>query len=96
MDWRIDYKDQIITGSSRDAWIRAPDEGVQVVTVMQKPSFPYPNRRVTGYVHCIREGRTLYTGVDKYDPLDYGHVKFGSLLSDNEYSKVWDRAYGNG
>ncbi len=96
MDWRIYYEDQVVTGSSKEAWIKAPDGGVQVVTVMEEPSFPYPDRRITGYVHCLKEGRMLYTGVDEYDPLGYGHVKTGLLVDDSKYWIAWERAYGNG
>jgi len=94
MNWRIYYKDAVISGSSKQEWVEAPDEGVQVVVMLEPPSRPYPDRRSTGFVFSGRTDYTFYTGVDQFDPLGYG-VKTGAWLSDEDYARVWERAYGD-
>jgi len=93
MAWRIYYKDAVVSGTTQQEWIDAPDIGVQVVAVMQPVLPPYPDRRKTGFVFCGRKDRILYTGVDQYDPLGYGHIKTGLLIGDNKYRAAWERAY---
>lgn len=95
MFWKIYYKNSVISGSTKKAWIKARSDGVQVVVVMQPPTPPYPDRVKTGFCFCGRADRAFYTGVNEYDPLRYGHIKSGSLLSDLKYAKVWERAYGD-
>ncbi len=95
MKWRIYYQDVVVSGASKQEWIKAPDDGVQVVVAMQPPSRPYPDRSKTGFVFCGRNDRTFYTGVDRFDPFGYGHMKAGSLLSDKDYAQTWGRAYGD-
>lgn len=95
MRWRIYYADGVVSGFTRKAWIAAPDTGVQVVAIMEAPARPYPDRRVTGFLYCGRADRTFYTGVDEYDPLSYGHIKRGSLLSKPDYDAVWEHAHGD-
>lgn len=94
--WRIYFGDgSIAEGSTGRQWRRARNDDVQVVVVFTPPPQPAPDRFVTGYVGCGRKDRTFYTGVDEYDPLDYGTVKRGRLISDEDYLAIWGRAYGN-
>ena len=95
MDWRIYYENSVVSGSTWKEWIKARDEGVQVVVAMQSPAPPYPDRVEAGFCFCGKTDRTFYTGANQYDPLGYGHMKFGALLSDKEYLKVWEMAYGD-
>ncbi len=95
MNWRIYYKDAVISGASQAEWFEAAAEGVQVVALMRPPTSPYPDRVKTGFVFSGRSDRTFYTGVDQYDPLGYGYVKTGLLLPDEDYARVWERAYGD-
>ncbi len=95
MRWKIYYEDLVVSGSTRKQWIEAPNDGVQVVVVMQPPTPPYPDRVKTGFCFCGKADRTFYTGVSQYDPLGYDHKKSGLLLPDDEYLKVWERAYGD-
>ena len=94
--WRIFYGDgRVSEGSTGRQWRRARDDDVQVVVVLAPPPVPPPDRFATGYVGCARKDCTFYTGVDKYDPLDYGTIKRGKLLSDDVYRVIWERAYGD-
>ncbi len=95
VDWRIYYKNSVVSGSTKKEWLEAQNDGVQVVVVLQSPIPPYPDRVKTGFCFCGKSDRSFYTGVSEYDPLGYNHMKFGSLLSDEEYTKVWERAYGD-
>ena len=96
MTWRIYYSGgMVVNGATPLEWKDAPAEDVQVVVVLSPPPLVPPDRFRTGYVHCGRKDRTFYTGVDEYDPLGYGQPKFGSLLSDDDYFAIWDRAYGD-
>lgn len=96
--FKIYYTDgSVVEGSSKQNWLAAPDTGVQVVAVLQSPptSENLPDRLKTGYVHCGRKDRMLFTGVDWFDPLNFGHLKEGELMSDEDYFAIWDRAYGD-
>lgn len=95
--FRIYYRDPLQTwqGSTFDEWVAAPDDGVQVVAVLEPPPTPLPDRFKTGYVHCGLKDVALYTGVDEYDPLGFGVPKRGRLIPDDEYAAIWARAYGD-
>ena len=93
--FRIYYSDRTISGETREDWINAPDDDVQVVVLYREPTYPLPDRHKTGYVHACIEGRMLFTGVDEYDPMETGHVKKGRLLSDAQYWALWERARGH-
>lgn len=95
--WAIYYADgRVVQGGTKADWLAASDEGVQVVVVDGPPPEPRPDRFKTGYVGTGRADRAFYTGVDNYDPLDYGRMKRGSLLPDAAYRAIWERAYGDG
>jgi len=96
LKWKIYYHDSVFEGTTLEEWIAAPDDGVQVVVIEAPwPEPPYPDRFETGWVSCARRDKQFYTGVDEYDPLGYGVKKFGSLLSDEDYFAIWDKAYGD-
>jgi hypothetical protein len=94
--FRIYYAVSVFNGAGRD-WLEAP-HGIQVVAVFvppPAPGEPLPDRFLTGYVHCGLSDRMLYTGIDEYDTLGFGVVKYGSLLSDAAYLAVWEWACGD-
>lgn len=95
--FRIYYGDgSVYDGSSKEDWIAAPSENVQVVVLLVPwPEPPYPNAMETGWVGCARRDRQFYTGVDQFDPLGTGQPKRGKLLPDEQYWKMWEEAYGN-
>ena len=97
-NWRIYYPDDIVVeGQSSADWRAAPNDRVQVICVLEPAPMPFPSRHETGFVACqfLKPDRAYYTGVDEYDSLGYGVVKTGSLLSDQNYFEIWDRAYGS-
>lgn len=83
------------TARNRDEWAALPADGVQVVVVEEPPSPPYPDRHQTGFVFCGKTHYTYYTGVDVYDPLEYGIPKYGELIGDTEYLEIWSLAYAD-
>lgn len=102
MRWRIHYPDRVVEGSTRAEWEAAPDEGVQVVVVLEPyPDHPdgEPHRPVAGV-----DDRQVWTGVDPYDPASESArreapslpsdwpVKYGSLLPDADYFRIWEEA----
>lgn len=93
-EWRIYYGDgSVVSGTSEDEWRAAPDDGVQVVALMEPyPDLPdgQPQRPWIGV-----DDRQLWTGTSEYDPFDWG-VKYGSSVPDAEYFAIWERAaYGD-
>lgn len=96
MRFRIYYADgTVFDGEGIEEWASAPENGVQVVALMSSrpSSWPLPYPKETGFVFSGRTDRTFFTGVDEYDPLNSGVKKFGTLLSDAEYTAIWERAY---
>lgn len=97
MRWRIYYTDLTFYGSTREHWISAPQSGVQVVSL----EIPVPDvhrgealpDKATGFVYGSRRDRQFFTGVDEYDPMGYG-PKFGTLIPDADYWRIWELAYG--
>jgi hypothetical protein len=89
--WSIYYgSGAVVSGRSRSAWVRAPDEDVQVVVLWEEPPIVngYPFRPWTGV-----SDRQLWTGEDTYDPFDYGHPKRGKLMDRDEYERIARRAF---
>ncbi len=94
--WSIWYEDASrFDGSSLEDWIKAPESGVQVVIIHELPSSPFPDKFTTGFCFNGNQRKTFFTGVDLYDPLNYGIKKKGSLISNNDYMKIWELANGN-
>lgn len=96
--WSIYYASgAVVSGKSKRAWKAAPDTGVQVVVVRDPPPTPRPDRYATGYVECsaLKPDVPSYTGVDIYDPLDYGAPKKGALMDRAAYDAIWGRASGD-
>lgn len=93
--FKIYYSDTEYFGNGQQDWEAAPSTDVQVIVVFEpRPEPPnLPDRFTTGFVFTHRQDVTFYTGVDDYDPLNYGSFKSGSLLSDSEYLSVWELAY---
>lgn len=91
--WSIYYgSGAVVNGRSRSAWVRAPDDDVQVVVLWEPPPLVngVPFRPWAGV-----SDRQLWTGEDVYDPFRYGHPKRGRLLSATAYDRIWHRAaYG--
>lgn len=89
--WRIHYADgSVVQGRTRKEWRAAPDTGVQVVEL----DAPYPDRDgmpVRPWVGV--EDRQIWTGDDEYELKPGWGVKQGSLLSDDEYERIWKRAF---
>jgi hypothetical protein len=94
--WRIYYSASTFDGETQQDWEAAPSTDVQVIVVFEpRPEPPnLPDRFTTGFVFTHRQDVTFYTGIDDYDPLNYGSFKSGSLLSDTDYLSVWEQAYG--
>lgn len=95
--FKIYYSDSVYEGDGQQDWVNAPDQDVQVVVVMEhRPEPPnLPDRFTTGFVYTAKNSSTFYTGVDDYDPMNYGSIKYGALLPDAEYFAIWDLAYGD-
>ena len=81
--WRIYYSEAVVAGSSRDDWLAAPSDDVQVV-VLYEPTDYRGWRGVGG-------DRQLWTGDDQVDPFGWG-PKLGRLISDADYFAIWERA----
>lgn len=94
--FRIWYADgSVAEGLSREDWLAAPGEAVQVVALYGDLRLPgFPDRLLTGYVHTGIPEPQLFTGIDEYDPLGWG-LKLGSLISDRDYWAIWEEAHGN-
>jgi hypothetical protein len=85
-EWRIYYGDgSLVRGHSRDEWVAAPSDDVQVVAFMKTPTA----WRWTGVTD-----RELWTGDDVYDPFEWGE-KRGAWMSRDQYFAIWDRACGD-
>jgi len=95
--FRIYYSNSTYDGDTQQDWVNAPDQEVQVIAVFEPEPQPpnLPDRFLTGFVFSGRKDRTFYTGVDDYDPLNFGSYKYGSLLPRSEYDAIWDLAYGD-
>lgn len=89
MIWRIYYPAEVVGGSTPEDWRAAPDSGVQVIVLMERPE----DLRWHSSRGAVRD-RRLWTGTDEYDPFGYG-VKTGSALADAEYLAIWERACGD-
>lgn len=81
-------KEAVVRGPlSRATWDLAPDDGIQVIVVME----PYPDgRRPWRGV----DDRQLWTGDPDYDPFGWGR-KTGTLIPDDVYERIWERACGD-
>jgi hypothetical protein len=84
--WRIYYSDKVVEGITRDDWLAAPGDDVQVI-VWRKPSGYRGWRDFGPDVH-------VWTGDDDYDPFGWGN-KTGRLLSDADYAAIWERAHAD-
>lgn len=85
MLWKIHYADRTLRGRTVKSFQRAPKHGVQVIAVFGEGH----NSR------CREDGslvgdRKLYTGEGKYELA--GCVKYGSLISDADYWRIWEEA----
>ena len=96
--WRIYYSNRVVSGSTKAAWLAAPNADVQVVVdsaqagaVLKTGGWTYQNAKGENVPVYDRE---LWTGQDKYNPFGYG-VKTGALISDADYFKIWDAACGD-
>jgi len=90
--WRIYYSDgSVVRGRTRADWVAAPDEGVQVVLLME----PYPDRPFDGWTPWAgaRPDRQIWTGDDWYAPYKSYPPKEGELISSEEYERIWRRAF---
>jgi len=88
--WSIWYADgSRVDGTTAADWHAAPKYGVQVVAEWRIPASH--ERR-----WYLVDDRFLWTGTDTFDPFGWG-VKYGSLLSDADYFRIWNTAaYGQG
>ncbi len=76
-----------------EEWSAAPLSGVQVIVDMDHvgPSgWTYP---INGVNVSVKD-RQMFTGEDEYDPFGWG-VKYGSLISGDQYFAIWERACGD-
>lgn len=85
--WAIHYSDRVVQGATREEWIAAPDDDVHVVVEFRTPSQDLGEWKWTGVTD-----RFLWTGEDSYDPFGWG-VKYGRLISDEEYQRIADEAF---
>lgn len=93
-EWRIYYSDgSYIEGESRDEWLSAPDNGVQVVVLMEPPQTPHRTYKKHG-ANVVVTDRQLWDGVDEYDPFGWG-IKHGQLLDDAAFFAIWEAACGD-
>jgi hypothetical protein len=93
--FQIYYEDFVYDGISSTDWKNAPAKGVQVVLVFVQVHLlngRFPDRFETGYVHCGATEAVPFTGVNYYDPLNFGIKKEGTLMDEKEYFKIWERA----
>lgn len=87
--WRIYYADRVVDGRTKADWLKAPDKGVQVVVLfkaLEQVRWHYSGGVVTD--------RQVWTGEDDYDPFGWG-AKRGSLITDDDYRAIWERACGD-
>lgn len=90
MTWRIYYPDgSFMDGRTETEWRAAPDEGVQVAVLYEAPETPRWH-----YSSGPVRDRQLWTGDDIYDPFGWG-AKRGSLIEDDAYQAIWERACGD-
>lgn len=83
--WTIYYSDgSTVTGHSESDWLAAPNTQVQVVVEWRVPGIT--ERPWRGVID-----RFLWTGEDRYDPFGWG-VKFGELIPDADYQRIWEQA----
>lgn len=81
------YPDGRLDGRTEDDWLSMPDDGVQIVVRWE----PTDYRGWEG----ISGDREVWTGVDVYDPFDWG-PKTGTLLSDDDYLAIWEQMKADG
>jgi hypothetical protein len=95
MPFRIYYADgSVAEGSNRNNWRNASSTGVQVVIRWPRENgtrWFYTD--ANGKNHAISD-RDMWTGEDVYDPFGWG-IKLGSLLPDEQYQSIWNRAGGD-
>jgi hypothetical protein len=83
----IFYTDSKVDGYTKEDWLAAPINGVQVIVEWRKPELY--ERRWRGV-----DDRLLWTGEDVYDPFGFG-PKYGELINSESYYYIWDlAAYG--
>lgn len=88
--FRIYYADETVAeGRSRGNWKQAPNSGVQVVARWPQQD----GLRWTCRGKPVLD-RDLWTGLDSYDPFGWG-PKRGSLIDDEAYQRIWERACGD-
>ena len=91
--WRIYYENETcIRGTKQAEYLAAPDNGVQVIVLMEPPASD--NRRWFCAGLGAIEDRQLWTGEDFYDPFGWGK-KEGSLIPGATYHRIWKRACGD-
>lgn len=91
MRWTIYYEGGVkVDGSTRYDWLNAPVEGVQVVVEWREPCHPCPDGRSERRFSGV-DDRVLHTGEDVYDPFGWD-MKFGSLIPDEDYERIWNEA----
>lgn len=82
----IYYSDQVVHGQSKEDWLAAPSEDVQVVVEWRAPDQAKGELKWAGVTD-----RILWTGEDEYDPFGWG-VKYGRWMYDHDYRQLWERA----
>jgi hypothetical protein len=85
--FRIYYSTSFVDGETREDWIAAPDEDVQVVRLechgLQPHESPWAGV----------SGARLWTGEDEYR-LNGWPTKFGKWMDFDGYLAIWERARG--
>lgn len=82
--WTVIYSGpEVVHGRTREDWCALAD-GAQVVIVWRWDGY----RGWAG----MPEDRTVWTGLDHYDPFDTGCPVAGRLVSDDAYAACWDLA----
>jgi hypothetical protein len=83
--FRIYYSSSEVDGETREDWIAAPDDDVQVVVLFE--SYGAPHLSPWSGVW----DRKLWTGEDLYSLNDWP-VKLGRWMDLHGYREIWDRA----
>ena len=89
MKWLIVYSDKEFFGETKEEWEKAPSTDVQAIA-------RWPRQEAIRWT-CdgkVVTDRDLWTGLDMYNPFDWG-VKFGRLIDRDLYDSCWRRACGD-
>lgn len=92
--WKIYYKDKVVDGKTEEDWLRAPDDDVQAVVIME----PYPNvldsngNEVPFRPWVGVEDRQIQTGIDYYS-INGWKEKIGSWMNDDEYHSLMEEVF---